>query len=105
MTQWDSINRGWTGGRRRVDNSHFSTPAPASADRAVDHRLVDGALLDAPVCRDLLVLAVLNRMLECLLERLSKRRALLHGPAVRRRIGDLACGLELSVALLDRVQR
>src|SRR5437870_11010576 len=75
------------------------------ADRAVDHWLVDGALLDAPVRGALLVLAVLDQVLERLLQRLRQRRTLLHRPAVRRCVGDIASGLELAVAMLDRVQR
>src|SRR3954468_21248741 len=70
-------------------------------DRAVDHRFVDGALLDAPVRGDLLVLAFLDQVLERLLHRLRQRRTLLDGPAVRCCVGDLASGLELAVALLD----
>src|SRR5690348_4381621 len=92
-----------------VDGDESTTVISAAprnlADRAVDHRLVDGALLDTPVRGDLLVLAVLDQMLERLLERLRQRRALLHGPTVRRRISDVARCLQLAVALLDRVQR
>ena len=55
-----------------------------SADRAVDHRLVDHALLDAPLRRDGPVLTGRHQMLQRLPQRLRQRRALGHRPAVRR---------------------
>src|SRR5688500_19970013 len=73
-------------------------------DRAVDYRLVDHPGFDAPVGGDLLVLAILDQMLECLLERLRQRRALGNGPAVWRGVSDLTGRFELAVALLDGVR-
>src|SRR4051812_15322154 len=75
-----------------------------SAGCAVDDRLVDQACFDTPVRRDRLVVTGLDQMLESLLKRLGQRGALLDGPTVRRRIEGLAGLLELSGALLDRVQ-
>src|SRR5438128_612654 len=66
-----------------------------SVDRAVDDGLVDHALLDTPVRGDGLVVTGLDEVLERLLQRLRQWGALLHRPAVRRGVEDLARGHQL----------
>ena len=97
-----SMTSGWVGWRR-VDIGHLSPDDQLIAP--LISRLVDHARLDAPLRGDVLYVPLSISVLERLLQRLGQRRALGDRPAVRRRVEDLAGGLELAVALLDRVER
>src|SRR5690606_15337183 len=71
----------------------------------VDRDAADRAAVDAPLVEDRLVAAVVDHRLQCGLDGLGERGALVDGDAVRRHVEGLAGELDLVLQLRDGVLR
>src|SRR5687767_4510932 len=94
-----------SGGAGRVVVSDVMDVAGGSADGRVHGRVVDRAVLDAPLLQHLLVAAVLDQGLDGVGEGLGELRLVLGDDvAVGRGVVDVTEQFELAAGLLDRVR-